>query len=167
MPFVSVKWIVQSLVSVSLVFGTASTWAGTPVANLKPVAGAEAAPAPLTFREWKAAKIYRSQSRLRQLQSQYRDLRQKAPRSPRLPLLHQELSQEQWNLEVAQDLTTRDYLYLYVKGADVRPRLGEIAARLSPEEVGLFLESYFQLMERSQPASVKRNRLGIQAPSNL
>lgn len=142
--------------------GLASAQASAPVAAAPSAPAVSPTPAPLTFREWKAAKIQRSQRRLQALRVQYAGQRAANPRSPRLPLLQQELAQEHWNLEVAQDLTTRDYLYLYVKGQDVRPRLGEIAARLSPEEVGLFLESYFQLMERSQPAPAKRARLGSQ-----
>ena len=151
---------VSALMGLFVLVGFSSAQANTPAAA--PAVAVSPTPAPLTFKEWKAAKIFHSQKRLKALRTQFLEQRNVNARSPRLPLLQQELAQEHWNLEVAQDLTTRDYLYLYVKGQEVRPRIGEIAARLSPEEVGLFLESYFQLIERSQPTPVKRNRLGIQ-----
>lgn len=153
---------VSALVGLSVLSSLAS--AQTAVMVTAPVAPAAApTPSPMTFKEWKAAKIQHSKTRVRALHAQFVEQKAVNPRSPRLPLIQQDLAQEHWNLEIAQDLTTRDYLYLYVKGQDVRPRLGEIAARLSPEEVNLFLESYFQLMERSQPVPSKRQRLGNQA----
>lgn len=127
------------------------------------VTSTTAAPSVLSFKEWKNGKITTSQLRMRQLQMQYQDQRAYHPGSPRLPMLQQDLAQEQWNLEVARDLSARDYLYLYVKNQD--QRLSEIAARLSPEEVSLMLESYFQLIDRSQKNQelpAKRSRLGTQ-----
>lgn len=149
-------WVVLSFLCVTSFAQAKAVVATTPA----PVASAV-----LTFTEWKNGKIAASQMRLRQLQVQYKEQRTQNPRSPRLPLIQQDLAQEQWNLEVAQDLSARDYLHLYVKDQDSRQRLPEIAARLSPEEVSLMLESYFQLIEsshQSQQSPAKRSRLGTQ-----
>lgn len=120
-------------------------------------------PGIMSYSEWKTAKVGECKERIQKTRFQYNEIRKVNPRSPILAQLRQELTQEQWNLEVAQDLSAKDYLFLYVKGQDGRKRLPEIAARLSPEEISEFLESYFQMLENSNPAPSKRNRLGNQA----
>lgn len=136
----------------------------SPTANLMIQTTSQNAQMPtvMSFQEWKSSKIAMSSDRLRRLHKQYVEIRAVNPQSPALPMLQQDLAQERWNLEVAQDLSTRDYLYLYVKSQGPRERLPEVAARLTSEEVSLFLESYFQLIDRTQPSLKKRTRLGVQ-----
>lgn len=113
----------------------------------------KAAPKPVStlksFREWKSEKIQASLSQVDQTTRRLQDLRfraQTAVQKSALENLEQQLSQEEWNLEIAQDLTVTDYLVLYLSGQNISGKFNEAAAKLTSDETAQVLEAYVRNM---------------------
>ncbi|MBX2996277.1 MAG: hypothetical protein KF681_15735 [Bdellovibrionaceae bacterium] len=102
-----------------------------------------------SFREWKSEKIQASLAQVDQTTRRVQDLRLKA-QSPAqknaLENVEQQLSQEEWNLEIAQDLTVTDYLVLYLASQNVSGKFNEAAGKLTSDETAQVLEAYVRNM---------------------
>lgn len=120
----------------------------------------------LTFKAWKADKITVCNARLKTLRTKFGQAKSGRDRNWTRDL-EQDLTQEKWRLEVAKDLSVKDYMILYVmpqlpeKGAN--RRLKEIASVLSREEVAQVLETYVQLLSAPQASQAQ---MRIQALAN-
>lgn len=117
----------------------------------------------LSYREWKMAKMQNSAQKIQALRKRQNEVRATQPRSETLNEIQQELSQEQWNYEMARDLSTQDYLILYVKQQPGRDKLKTVASQMSQEEVTAFLEAYFNSLQKPTALpNYQRTRLGVQ-----
>lgn len=118
-----------------------------------------------SYRDWKSEKIHSCSDRLKVLRIQLSSAKS-ARDEGALKTIEQDMVQENWRLEVAKELSVKDYMILYVipqlpeKGAS--RRLKEIAAVLSKEEVAQVLETYVQLLNAPQAA---HTQMRIQALS--
>ncbi len=133
---------------------------------------AETSPAIKPFKDWKSEKIQQVQSRifanktqadaLKTKKAQEVSTAQKHPdiriksTTPALDQLIQfyekQVDEEQWNLEVAQDLSVTDYVALYLGLQAAKNRFQLAAAQMSPSDVAELLEAY-------------SSNLGMQAPA--
>ncbi|MFN7729789.1 MAG: hypothetical protein ACK5P7_11585 [Bdellovibrio sp.] len=119
-----------------------------------------------SFREWKFEKIQASLAQVDQATRKLQDLRSR-PRVPKAAVEHteQQLAQEAWNLEIAQDLSVTDYLVLYLAQQGVVGKFNEAASKLTADETAQVLEAYVRDMiavpshgQRLLPSSAIQNR---------
>lgn len=125
-----------------------------------------AAPRTMSYKAWKADKIHVCNSRLKNLRIKYAEARHGRDNNW-AHQIEQDITTEKWRLEVAKELSVKDYLSLYVvpQLPDRNPnrRLKEIAATFSREEVAQVLETYVQMVARPQVANTQ---VRVQALSN-
>lgn len=119
---------------------------------------------PMSYKEWKSQKIHTCGDHLKSLKVKFA----KASKdSESAKDIDQEMTQENWRLEVAKELTIKDYMILYVAPQltpeNASQRLKEIAAMLSKEEIAQVLETYVQLLSPTQAAN---RQMRIQALMN-
>jgi hypothetical protein len=103
------------------------------------------------YREWKVDKV---QVALGQTAST-RTLLQKAKaegQKTNVDSLERQLTQLQWNLDVAKDLSVTDYFVLYLSQLSQSDRFQQAAQKLSSSEVAELMEAYANTLGSSTPA---------------
>lgn len=115
------------------------------------------------YRDWKSEKIALSAEKIRSLKAKLAQA--KAGPLEARKALEQDLSQEEWRLSIAKELTVKDYMILHIASfpASTSQRFQEIAALLSKEEVAQILEAYVQMIN---PTQGNLPQLRVQALSN-
>jgi hypothetical protein len=122
----------------------------------------------VSFKDWKSEKIQQIQGRISAEKLQLEALKlKKAPEtivagkpaakgdsgiSHLIQRYEQQLTQEEWNLEVAQDLSITEYVMLYVGAQPSKQRLIQAASKLSAEEVAELMEAYSVSLGVQTPA---------------
>jgi len=103
---------------------------------------------PQSFKDWKTQKIAVAQHQIELTKAQIMAARLGPLSSNQvrtnLHNLDLELSQENWNLEVAKDLSLTDYLVLYLAHQGSSAKLVEAARKMTPEETALVLDAYIK-----------------------
>jgi hypothetical protein len=100
-----------------------------------------------SFREWKSEKIQASLAQVDQTTRKLQDLKTRPQVSKAaVENTEQQLAQEEWNLEIAQDLSVTDYLVLYLAQQGVSGKFNEAASKLTPDETAQVLEAYVRNM---------------------
>jgi hypothetical protein len=94
-----------------------------------------------SFREWKAEKIERVGERVLVIKEQIKSLKSQG-KEDQSKNLTKDLTQEDWNLDVAKDLTVADYFVLYLSQHPSERRFQEAASKMSVTEVADLLEAY-------------------------
>lgn len=117
-----------------------------------------------TFRDWKQEKIQLINQRMSQSKIQLEALKgrkmaeTKAGRTSSYDGLIQhyekEIGQEQWNLEVAQDLSVTEYIALYLSGHTSKTRFQEAATHLNASEVAELIEAYSEALDAANPPAL-------------
>lgn len=69
---------------------------------------------------------------------------------PQLNMAHQQLNQNEFNLEIAQDLSVTDYVVLYLSGQMQTSQLKAAATKMSVEETAQILEAYLRAVQAQQ-----------------
>lgn len=118
--------------------------------TLAPVAAKAASSDLRSFREWKAEKVKAASEQVDRVHAQIQARKGLNNRD-----LEQQLSQEEWNLDVARDLSVTDYLVLYLAQKGGTAQLTEAARKLSPEETAQILEAYLRSV--GSPSSTVSN----------
>lgn len=99
---------------------------------------------PLGFKDWKAQKIFTSSEKIKFLKSKIQKISQESGQglvnNPQAAQIENDLNQELWNLDAAQELTFPQYVALYVKDLEGTQKYSELAALLTKEEVAQLLE---------------------------
>jgi hypothetical protein len=140
------------LVAVLSLLLSSAVWAAPAVRPVSLPVPVASAPKPnlKSFKDWKDGKIQAAAAQVEQTKGQLSLLRLRAHGSTNLMSavqnLEQQLSQEEWNLEVARDLSVTDYLVLYLAQQGSPAKLAEAAKQLSPEETAQVLEAYIRSM---------------------
>ncbi len=123
----------------------------------------------LSFKDWKSDKIQQILTRINNNKSQIDALRSRqlsqASISPGKPTLkpdsgisqliqryQKQLTQEEWNLEVAQDLSITEYIMLHVGAQPSKARFQQAASKLAPQEVAELMEAYSVSLGVQTPA---------------
>jgi len=104
----------------------------------------------ISFNDWKMEKTQVAQQQIasvRAQQARYRTAGQKT----QLNELDKQLSQLQWNLDVANDLSIADYLALYLSRQTSPDRFKQAAARMTTKEVADLMEAYSLSMGVGSP----------------
>ena len=110
-----------------------------------------------SFREWKNQRVQDAQSKILVIRTQI-DSRKAARGTdpnlamgrksieagePGVTLLERQLRQEQYDLDIAKDLSVTDYFVGYLtKVADKKSAIQDVASKLSPEEVAELMMAY-------------------------
>lgn len=119
-----------------------------------------------TFNEWKLDKVntaiqQTSQTRVQALKAKARgDIKN-------LEALNKQISQLNWNLEVAKDLTLTDYFVLYLAQQPGKDLFKQIAPKMTTQEVADLMQAYAKTLstspspdvETSSPASLESQAL--------
>lgn len=120
------------------------------------------------YREWKSDKIQSVMNRI----NSTRNLVTKAKtenNNKNAQALERQLSQEQWNLEVAKDLSVTDYFVLYLTQQNQRDRFYRAATKLNPAEVAELMEAYSKAIgapgSEGNPANVNIPSQAASQPS--
>ena len=94
-----------------------------------------------SYKEWKSEKVQASASQVLETRSHIL----KAKTEANLPLiesLEKLQRQQQWNLEVANDLSVADYFVLYLSQQNQADRFRQAAPKLTASEVAELMEAY-------------------------
>ena len=121
-----------------------------------------------SYKDWKQEKIQNANFQLIATKAQIQSLKQHLAyqdynRNQRLQTLQSLANQLEWNLEVAQDLSVKDYLVLYLAGQKDEKRFTKAAARLTVQETAEVLEAYTKAMDDEKIKSTN-GRLSNQMP---
>lgn len=113
------------------------------------------------FRDWKAEKILIITNKMSSIKSKMDTEKNKKKlltinqlslsEQKNIDFLERQLSQEQWNLEIAQELSVTDYLALYIAQNPGKNKFQEAAANLGSSDVAELIESYVKNMTTQQP----------------
>jgi hypothetical protein len=116
------------------------------------------APATKSFAEWKAEKVTRAKKQLQSSRDHLLTLSQKknAP-SAEIKQVIDQIAQDEWSVEIAEDLTSTDYLVLYLSNNSSPEKFKEAASKLSAEETAIVLEAYLNAV--AQPYDKKKTKL--------
>lgn len=146
---------------------------------IRPQPQVVAAPAPTSqfksYREWKTDQIQDAQGKVTQLKTQIDQRKQSRTvaqgTDPNLAIrkgteaqsgadaaverLEKQLQQEQYDLEIAKDLSVTDYFVGYLtKVQDKKSAINEVAGKLSPEEVAELMTAYANSVFGSQSSDL-------------
>lgn len=145
------------LISV-LLFVTATTHAGAAAAT--PTPGSELK----GYREWKSDKIQAVINRITSTKALVTIAKTEA-NVKNAQNFERQLAQEQWNLEVAKDLSVTDYFLLYLTQQNHRDRFYRAATKLNSAEVAELMEAYSKELGGSASESGPSVNIAPQATS--
>lgn len=119
-----------------------------------------------SFRDWKADKVQAAQNQVEKTTKYMIALKVRGTLNEKQrESLEQQIAQEQWNVEVAQDLSVMDYLVLYLAQQGGPGKFNEAATKLTADETAQVLEAYVRsnggTSEQNQvvfPTSAAQNR---------
>ena len=115
-----------------------------------------------SFLEWKNDKIHAASSQVENSKADLRAVKTRAAGAKgyasAVRSAEQQVTQERWNLEVAQDLTVTDYIVLYLAHQGSPGKFNEAASKLTPEQTAQVLEAYIRSMG-AFPASDSKKSL--------
>jgi len=120
--------VICSFLSLVLLLPSLGYAGGAPVDGLK------------SYRVWKSEKVQTALSQV--LSSRELLLKAKAFQGKDIENLQRQLSQLEWNLEVAKDLSVTDYFALYLSQSTSRDRFKTAAGKFTPQEVAELMEAY-------------------------
>lgn len=105
-----------------------------------------------SFKTWKAEKIQTASKQLNLTRSSVQALRLKLTaaelaKNSTLKSLESQANQQEWNLEVARDLSVADYLMLYLANKKEGARYQRAASHLSTQEIAEVLEAYVRAID--------------------
>lgn len=126
-----------------------------------PSANAAQTPSIQSFREWKADKIKAVIQQTMVMRNTVLKTKTFGP-AKSLPALEKQLSQLNFNLEVAQDLSVTDYFVLYLSQQPQTDRFKLAAAKLTTAEVADLMQAYAQSLAVSPNSSLENT-----SPSDL
>jgi hypothetical protein len=110
-----------------------------------------------TFKEWKSEKVQSALQQVVEQKSKFSALQRQGTTSKDVL---SRLSQAEFNLEIARDLTVSDYFDIYMKSQDnYEKSVTDLSARLSPNEVAEML-LHFNKANKA-PASLDNHDLKI------
>ncbi len=113
-----------------------------------------------SFKDWKSDKVRMATQQAEQTRSQVLAMKIEGAKTPAMRMaqhsLEQQFAQEQWNVEVASDLSVTDYLALYLAQHASSRKLAEAAGKLTPDEMAQVLEAYIRSMG-SFPSDAKKS----------
>jgi hypothetical protein len=108
-----------------------------------------------SFHEWRDEKILLANNQKLLVKAQI--LRAQAEQNKKSVLvLEKQLSQLQWNLEAARDLSVADYFLLYLSQQAQADRFARAAAKLTTKEVAELMEAYAQTLSSESAAAITR-----------
>jgi hypothetical protein len=113
------------------------------------------------FKEWKSAKINSVIQQTQITKSVLLKTRTLGP-AKNIPVLEKQLSQLNWNLEVARDLSVTDYFVLYLSQQPQADRFKLAASKLTTGEVADLMQAYAQSL-----SVIPNSALETISPSNL
>lgn len=112
------------------------------------------APAIKSFKEWKSEKINLALQQTLAMRNTI--LKSKALGTTKnTSALEKQLSQLNWNLEVAQDLSVTDYFVLYLSLQPQKDRFKMAASKLTTLEVADLMQAYAQSLSNAPSASIE------------
>lgn len=145
-----------------VVFGTVNSAFAVSQLPGTPVAQAAQNAVVKSYADWKTEKIQSISNKILSAKNQAETLKLKKKTDPALSaaLADSNISyyekmaqQEQWNLEVAQELSISDYLVLYLAAQGTPNRYQEAASKLTLQDVSELMEAYVRALGvNSSPA---------------
>jgi hypothetical protein len=109
-----------------------------------------------SFADWKTEKIQVAKTQLIKANAELAALLRVDVHSNLRPGLEAQIIQEQWNVEVAQDLSITDYLVLYLSTQRGSSKYKEAAAKLSADDTAKILEAYLKNMKVPETQDERR-----------
>jgi hypothetical protein len=111
-----------------------------------------------SFSDWKHEKIRLAQNELtHSLEKLSVTKLGKTTQVYNIKELEAQVDQDKWSLEMAQDLSSADYVVLYLSGQNNPDRFKAAAAKLSPDETAKILEAYLNAVAARQANRNKTN----------
>lgn len=126
---------------------------------------AQAATPVKSYREWKAQKIQVASSQIGLLKARIASA-QIIGHKEQSENIKKQIDQEQWNLDVAKDLSVTDYFVLYLSQIPDADRFKQAAVRMSVTEIEEMMKAYSEAVGAAQTPSEdlsQSNKLPIQA----
>jgi hypothetical protein len=143
-----VQWIGMKLTFSALIlplFFLGTAYAAPPAVRTGAVPPTAVVTAPIvaapirSYREWKADRIQTATSQIAALKARLVGL---PIRSPLTENIKKEIDQQQWNLDVAKDLSVTDYFVIYLSQVHDADRFKQAAARMSLAEIEEMMKAY-------------------------
>jgi hypothetical protein len=129
------------------------------------VGTAQAATPVKSYREWKAQRVQVASSQIGILKVRLAAAQMMVQKG-QAENLKKEMDQEQWNLDVAKDLSVTDYFVLYLSQIPDTDRFKQAAARMNVTEIEEMMKAYSEAVGASQTPNEnlsQSNKLPIQA----
>lgn len=106
-----------------------------------------------SYREWKNEKVQTSTTQSQSTRNQIIRARSEGNLSL-VELLERQQNQQQWNLEIAKDLSVADYFVLYLSQQPQQDRFRQVAQKLTPAEVVELMEAYAGALAPAPSAAI-------------
>jgi hypothetical protein len=105
-----------------------------------------------SFSAWKSEKVQSVKEQVSDVRNKFQlvKARVKSTQDPQLNVVSQQLNQQEWNLEVAQDLNVIDYVVLYLAAQGSKADLKAAATKFTPEETAQILAAYIKMIHVHQ-----------------
>lgn len=118
----------------------------------------------MSYKDWKSEKIHVSADKIRSLKIKLAQAKAIKDRDSQKNF-EQEISQEDWRLNIAKELNIKDYMVLHVAAqpGTSTQKFQELASLLSKEEIAQILENYVQLVA---PVQAELPQMRVQALTN-
>lgn len=114
------------------------------------------------YKEWKAEKLQIVINRITATKALVTKAKAEA-NIKNSQAFERQLSQENWNLEIANDLSVTDYFVLYLTQQNQPDRFLKAASKLTATEVAELMEAYSKTL--AAPATQQSHPAGVNLPS--
>lgn len=103
-----------------------------------------------SYREWKAQRVHAATSEINSLKAQMTSAQMMGHKA-QVENLQKELSQQQWNLDVAKELSVTDYFVIYLSQVPETDRFKQAAAKMSLNEIEEMMKAYSEAVGAQTP----------------
>lgn len=105
-----------------------------------------------SFGDWKDEKIQSSKEQLISSKQKLESLKDKLKNKNDglIKTLEQQISQDEWNLEVTESLSVRDYVILYLANQQGTDKFQNAAQKMGPKETAQLLEAYADVIQNQK-----------------
>jgi hypothetical protein len=104
-----------------------------------------------SYREWKTQRIHSATTEISSLRAQFTSA-QLLGRKAQAENIQKEISQQQWNLDVAKELSVTDYFVLYLSQVPETDRFKQAAAKMNLNEIEEMMKAYSEAVGANQAA---------------
>ena len=103
-----------------------------------------------SYKEWKSEKVHAALTQTQTTRTQILKAKSEG-KSSQAESLEKLEKQQQWNMEVANDLSVADYFVLYLSQQNQSDRFHEAAKKMTSSEVAELMEAYAATLAQGTP----------------